>query len=223
MLGVGVVSKLLNDDDLRTSVGDLVSKTLKADVEMLQNSAELSYRLMRCGLQAVQPTQDNKGNSIEDTSEALKDLIQVNVGYYSTLVDLNLAFTNRLLKAVSADSATTQSGRASDNTVPQMKLDAKVGDCLRVPFRVENNRSEATPVSFHLTPFIHGDRFQTIDSEATFEPPEITLDPHQEVQIFLNLPVTQVFAHHGVYTATLSVEGMDAMKIQVFLEVKAEA
>ena len=222
MLGLGVVSKLWNDPNIRTSVGDLVSKTLKADLELLQNSTELSYRLMRRGLQAGLPTRDSKDNRLEDTADVVKDLIQVNVGYYSTLIDLNLAFTNRLLKAVDATAtpgtASTQS--SSVNTVPEMKLVAKVGECLRVPFRVENNRAETTTISFHLTPFTQeGDQSQAIESEASFDPPEITLDPHQEVQTFLVLPVTSVFTTPGIYKATLSVEGIDARKIQVTLEV----
>lgn len=226
MLGLGVVSKLLNDNGLRTSVGDLVVKTLRADVELLQNSADLSYRLMRCGLQAGLPAADAKENSLEDAAEVVKDLIQVNVGYYSTLVDLNLAFTSRLLNAVGSESVSpsaANSSRQTSATVPEMKLVAKVGEHLRVPFRVENNRAETTVVSFHLTPFTRAGQSEAIHAEASFDPPEITLDPYQEVQIFLSLPVTPMFSPAGVYKATLAVEGMDAMRIEITLEVIASA
>lgn len=227
MLGLGVVSKLLNDNSLRTSVGDLVVKTIRADVELLQNSADLSYRLMRCGLQAGLPAADAKGNSVEDAAEVVKDLIQVNVGYYSTLVDLNLAFTNRLLNAVGVESvspsAANPSRQPSATTVPEMKLVAKVGEHLRVPFRVENNRAETTGVSFHLTPFTRAGQSEAIHAEASFDPPEITLDPYQEVQIFLSLPVTPMFSPAGVYKAILAVEGMNAMRIEITLEVIASA
>jgi hypothetical protein len=222
MLGLGVVSKLWNDADLRNSVEELVSKTVKAEVAMVQNSAELSYRLMRYGLEAGLPRRNSDQATTHDPAEVVKDLINVNVGYYSTLVDLNLAFTDRLLKALATDSPRTNPESSPAAAPLRMNLVAKVGDRLRVPFRVENNQAKATTISFHLTPFTQAGQEQSIGSEASFDPPEITLDPHQEVQIFLVLPVTSIFEPPGVYDATLAVKGMEGMKIQVCLEVNAE-
>ncbi|MGF1520458.1 MAG: hypothetical protein ACFCVB_22045 [Nodosilinea sp.] len=222
MLGLGVVSKLWNDADLRNSVEELVSKTVKAEVALVQNSAELSYRLMRYGLEAGLPRREGDRATTHATAEVVKDLINVNVGYYSTLVDLNLAFTDRLLKALATDSPRASAEPAPAAAPLRMNLVARVGDRLRVPFRVENNQAEATTVSFHLTPFTPAGQDRSIASEASFDPPDITLDPYQEVQIFLVLPVTPIFEPPGTYNATLAVKGMAGMKIQVCLEVNAE-
>ena len=222
MLGLGVVSQLWNDEDLRSSFTDLVSKTVKAEVEMLQNSAEISYRVMRCGLQAGVPAKAGQRSSQEETAEVVKDLIKVNVGYYSTLVDLNLAFTDRVLKAMTYSSTAPTAAVQTSPAVPQMALVGRVGEQLRVPFRVENNRAEVTPVSFHLTPFYRTGQAEPIMAEASFDPAEIALEPHQEVQIFLILPIDSAFEPQNSYTATLSVEGMEAMIIDVTLEVRGD-
>lgn len=222
MLGLGVLSQLWKDEDLRSSFTNFVSKTVKTEVDMLQNSAEISYRLMRCGLQAGLPTREGQSTSPEETAEVVKDLIKVNMGYYSTLVDLNLAFTDRLLKVMTSSSPPQTAAVQTNPTVPQMALVGKVGDQLRVPFRVENNRPEVTTVSFKLTPFYCNGQTEPITAEVGFEPAEIALDPHQEVQIFLILPITTAFEAQKYYTATLSVEGMEAMAIEVTLAVKGD-
>jgi hypothetical protein len=222
MLGLGVVSKLWNDEDLRSSFTDLVSKTVKAEVDMLQNSAEISYRLMRCGLQAGVPDREGQSGRQEETAEVVKDLIKVNMGYYSTLVDLNLAFTDRMLKVMTSSSPAQAAAVQTSPAVPQMALVGRVGEQLRVPFRVENNRAEVTTVSFHLTPFYCSGQAEPIAVEASFDPAEIALAPHQEVQIFLILPITPAFEPQNRYTATLAVEGMEAMTIEVSIEVKGD-
>ncbi len=219
MFGFGVASELWKDSKLRGLMGDLVTKTLKADVQILQNGAELSYRLVQCGL----PSGFKRGQAGEDgTAEAvaiIKGMIQLNVNYYATLVDLNLKFTHGLLDTVKGQPAPSPVGKATRD-LQTMSLVASVGDRLRAPFRVENNRAEPTRVTFRLTPFERDDGIQIVASGVTFAPSEIELQAHQEAQISLLLPVNQEFEAGHVYLATLSVEGMDAMRLRVRLQVQ---
>lgn len=223
MLGFGIASDLWKDSELRDLVGDLVNKTLKADVDILRNNAELSYRLMRCGLKSSLNLGRNRDEDTAQTTAVLKDLIQVNVGYYSTLVDLNLTFTERLLSTVKAphDQAPEPSPPTPATAEPlTMKLAANLGEWLRMPFRIENNRSKAMRVTFHLTAFRRSDEAQSVTAKAMFEPHAVELQPREEAQIFLVLPVTDPFEPGHHYRALLSAAGMDAMQIQVDLEVR---
>ncbi len=241
MFGFGVASELWKDNRLRGLMGDLVTKTLKADVHLLQNGTELYYRLLRSGLQSGLSLGRGGKTGTAEAAAVIKEMIQLNVDYYSTLVDLNLEFADRLLDTMRestpapdttspsqpapiasppTDAGSTPTPPSTAPVIPTMLLVACVGDRLRAPFRIENNRAEPTPVSFHLSPFEREDGGQIVASAASFDPPVTELQIHQESRIYLVLPVSPEFEPGHRYTASLSVEGMDTMQLRVCLEVR---
>lgn len=227
MLGLGVVSELWKDAELKDLVSNLISKTLKADVQLVQDSAELYGRLVRCGVQSSLSLGRDNPDSTRETAAVIKRMVQVNAAYYSTLVDLNLKFTHHLLETLhsqEAQNSTQAAPRPPSNqaaTLPTMKLAGRVGDRLRAPFRVENNRTEPTTVTFRLSHFVRTDGGQSVASQATFDPAAMELPAHQEARTFLDLPITADFEPGQTYTATLSVDGIEGMGLGVQLDVRS--
>ena len=218
MLNLQVLNQLLSDQALRTQVSRIIANKIKADVQSLEANAELSRRLIEAGRRSLRA-----GMAAAPAGETmLKQVVQEHLDYYETLVNMTLAFNQRLLDTLRRPEA-ANGGEAGRRGALAMELAAPLHATVRAPFRLANNRAAPITVSFEATPFVSEDGSQLVSAEAAFDPPAIELAPGQEAKVDFILPVARGFTPGATYFSTISAVGMTGMQIVVRLKVEAPA
>lgn len=212
MLDLQTLAGLLRDDELRSKLTRLTSAKIKADIKSLQANAELSRRLIET------PSRPASGGDPAERQRMLKAVVSEHLDYFSTLVDLSAAFSDRLLAMLSAldKSGTTPA------TTPRslsMNLRGPLGSTLRAPFEIENNHREPITALFRLTPYVSEDGSQLVAANHAFDPPQSVVPPGGKLYVTFVQPIDGFTAERD-YLATISVEGLDAMQIVVRLHVE---
>jgi hypothetical protein len=211
VLNLETLNLLLTDPALRAQVSRLISNKIKSDVQVVKASAELSRQLLDA------QRRSGKGNGPAMDPGALRELVKEHLDYYETLVNLSLAFSDRLFERLREQ----RPEGAASKTAATMQLTVPLNATARAPFRLENNRSTAVSVGFELTPFVSEDGSELVASTGVFDPPAAHVQPGQEARVELILPVTGTFKPGHNYVATISVKGLEAMQIIVRLHVEA--
>lgn len=214
MFSLKVLSELLADPDLRSQVSQLTSAKIKADIRSVQASSELSRELIAASRRPA------TSRSAETDRVFLRELVAEHLSYYSTIIDLNLAFSQRLLDKLHAN---IQSGTGDKNQTSaglSMNVSAPVDSTVRAPFRVENNRDAPLSLEFQATSFVSEDGSRLVVADIEFDPPRIELQKEQEGKVFAIIPVTGDFKVGQNYFATISAVGQEDMQIVVTLNVE---
>lgn len=211
MLNLNVLRQLLGDPALRGQISRLVSNKVRADAKSLEANALLSRQLIELAGRARRGEQ-------RDSDGVLRQLVKEHLDYYETLVNLTLAFNQRLadqLKGV-ADAAASGAGA----TVTTMRLAVPLGTTVRAPFRLENNRATPIAVGFEMTPFVSESGSEFVSAEVAFDPPLLRLEPGQEGRVELVIVVAPGFTIGTTYLATITLTGLDATQLLVRLTVE---
>ncbi|HHM05550.1 MAG TPA: hypothetical protein ENJ19_07380 [Gammaproteobacteria bacterium] len=206
MINLQVLTQLLSDPELKELASRIIANKIKTDIKSVQASAELSRRLLEQG------RAPGDGNLLR---EVAKEYLE----FTSTLVDMSLAFNERLLQQLK-QAKTAPAAEAGPEGLT-MNVAAPLHSTVRAPFRLENNRAAPLTARFEVTPFVSEDGASLVSAPCAFDPPAVELQPGQNQKVCLIIPVTDGFDPGKTYYATLSTVGMDGMQILVKLTVEA--
>lgn len=212
MLNLNVLRHLFGDPELRSQISRLISNKVRADSRSLEVNALLSRHLIELA------GRTRRGENTESDG-VLRRLIREHLDYYETLVNLTLAFNQRLadqLKGVGADAGASPGG----GTVTTMRLVVPLGTTVRAPFRLENNRTMPIAVGFEMTPFVSESGSEFVSAEVAFDPPLLRLEPGQEGRVELIVVVAPGFSVGKTYLSTVTLTGLDATQLLVRLAVE---
>lgn len=216
MLNLQTLTGILRDEELRRKLTRVTSAKIKADIKALQANAELSRHLVEGAVRS------RPQGAPADGEKAFKSLINEHLDYYSTLIDLSAAFSDRLLARLAAMKKDAAAAGAASSALT-MNLRGPVGATLRAPFEIENNRPEPVTALFRLTPYVSEDGSQLVAANHAFDPPQAVVPAGGKLRVMFVQPITEGFAAGREYLATVSVDGLDAMQIVVRLHVDATA
>ena len=212
MLNLNVLRQLLADPALRGQISRLISNKVRADAKSLEANALLSRQLIELAGRA-------RRGERSDSDGVLRQLVKEHLDYYETLVNLTLAFNQRLADQLNGVAQQTPTDSAA--TVTTMRLAVPLGTTVRAPFRLENNRATPIAVGFEMTPFVSESGSEFVSAEVAFDPPLLRLEPGQEGRVELIVVVAPGFTVGSTYLATITLTGLDATQLLVRLVVEA--
>jgi hypothetical protein len=214
--GLELLSRVLGDPELRRLAAELTVKKVRTDVQMLQNGAALSRRVLEM---VLRPSTPGAG---ERVAEDVGRLVRANIEHYSALLDLQLAFSRSLLEPA-RPAAAAGSSPASASTPPTdsavVHASARPGETIHVPFEVRSNRPHPLVVTFAVTPFVSDDRVSVVQPPVFFEPIEAVLGPEESTRVRLRILVTDGFLAGKTYTAAVLPIGIEDLRLTVHVAV----
>ena len=153
----------------------------------------------------------------DESQGALKDLVQRHLDFYGGLIEQSLTFHQNLLDTLK------EMGRPSKETAPKDSLSLNLrtpqNSTLRAPFKITNTRADPVTIVCKASPFVSEDGTQLVAAAVAFDPPGAEIQPGVEALFDTIIAVGDGFSPGSTYLATLSVEGLDAMRIVVRLTV----
>lgn len=201
MLGMDALGAAIGDAELRAEFGRVAARFVAAEIKAARVVGALSTRLGETG-----------------QGDALKDLVRRHLAFYGDLVERSLTFHQTLLEELEA-SAPAKPASAEPADALSLSLRTPQNSTLRSTFRVANNRAEPISIACKASPFVSEDGSRLVSGAVAFDPPAAELQPGVEAPFDLIISVGDDFTPGHTYLATVSVEGMPAMRIVVRLTV----
>jgi hypothetical protein len=202
MSGLAGLASLLDDPELRTLAGEVVSRKITADLKAIEAYAELARKLT-----------DNRRRG--DGGDTLKQVVREHLGYYGTLVAISHSFHDRLLDMLTVPPG--EAGPAVNGTV--LSLSAGPGATARGAFSVLNGRAEAVSVDCRSSPFVSEDGSQLVASTITFDPGVAVIPAGADVTFAVVVPVGPELLAGRTYFANLGADGVEDFNVVLRLTV----
>jgi hypothetical protein len=202
MLNLESLSAVVRDPQLRGQFGRLATRLVAAEVKAVRAVAALS-------LKVAQP-----GKAPDDT---LKGLVRSHLDFYGDLIDRSLAFHQGLLDSLDELGRRTKEPPPPDGL--SLNLRTPKNSTLHAPFKVGNTRDTPITVACKASPFVSDDGSQLVATAIAFDPPAAEIQPGGEALFDTIIAVGDGFTAGRTYLATLSIEGMDAMRVVLRMTV----
>ncbi len=214
-----------NPNDLRQIIQELISRSASDQLQNLHRFEELVRQATRGDLDGTALREEYLRFAREEGLRYFNDLTRVGLSFYHSLIELNRHYNERFFEHIAAPDSPRNG--ASENgsrrvRIVEMELQGPLGRDARRAFVIENQRDEPVAVSFLIS------EFTDESGEANFRPPlqlapaRFDLNPGEERQVLLTLPLLEEFFVPGqVYSATLVASGFEGL--QLHLKARASA
>ncbi len=221
-----------NNNDSQTKFTELASRYLTENVRVWQRYGDMLRQLSTSrpqtpSLQSIQEF------ATRDGVEFISQVMQLNLNYYSSLLDMGVDFTNRMFgKAAqpeapaqsppSASAAATPTATTSGPTF-ELEFSGRHGETPSSPFVVANKKAEVAEVSFEISEFASEDGRTRFRSPVEFTPDPFVLQPGAEQIVECRLPIDAKFVPGARYMALVRVTGFPGMEIGLIVTPFAAA
>ncbi len=203
MLGMDALGAAIGDAELRAEFGRVADRFVAAEIKAARVVGALSTRLGETG-----------------QADALKDLVRRHLAFYGDLVERSLAFHQTLLEELEASAPAKPTSTPPESAdALSLSLRTPQHNTLRSTIRVANHRAELISIACKASPFVSEDGSRLVSGATAFDPPAAELQPGVEASFDLIISVGENFMPGHTYLATVSVEGMAAMRVVVRLTV----
>jgi hypothetical protein len=159
----------------------------------------------------------------------LRDLAFMSAEYLMRLADLNRAFNDRMFDqflapepgAGASSHPTSGPPQSPFSRVVSIGLEAPAGQVASRSFILENPRPLPSDITFVVSDFHEEGGTKSFSADAQFHPARLTLEPHGECVVTLQVPVTAgLFEPGHLYRATALVRGFDDLELNVSMRVQ---
>lgn len=206
MLSLDSLRSVIGDPELRAQFGQVAGRLVAAEIKAVRAGAKLSAKLVEPG---------------QAQGEPLRALVRRHLDFYGDLVDRSLAFHQEVLDTLAAMTPAPRDEAAADAL--SLAVRAAQHTTVRSAFSIRNHRDRPITVVCKASPFVSEDGSQLVASAIAFDPPTAELQPGAEARFDAIIAVGEGFQPGQTYLATLSVEGLEAMRIVTRLTVDPAA
>ena len=217
----------MESQDYQARLTDLTARFMEQNLRIIERYGELVTRLASGQASGAHLTSQVTGFARSAGSDFMRDLMQLNINYYSLLVDMSADFTNRLFDAMlstgqprAASAASTAPptappapARAPSGMRFELAFSGLVGETVSSPFVVQNKKEQTTNVAFEITEFISENGATRFRSSVEFVPSEFTLEPGAERVVECRIRLTPSFVPGQRYMALVRVLNFPGMDI----------
>lgn len=212
----------MDSNDSQTKFTELASRYLMENVRVWQRYGEM-LRQFGTGLPQTPSLQSTQEFAPRDGVEFISQVMQLNLNYYSSLLDMSLDFTNRMLGKAAPPQAPAQPPPAAPAVATptattsgltfELEFTGRPGEMASHPFVVANKKAEAVEVSFEISEFVSEDGRTRFRSPVEFTPDPFVLQPGAERTVECRIPIDVQFAPGARYMALVRVTGFPGMEI----------
>lgn len=209
----------MEGEDVRARFDELAQRYVTENVRIWQRYAEAISRLSGEQGRVDSLRRQLSDFALSEGAEFIRNLMQINLNYYSILLDMGVNFTNRLIdQALETPSERTPPQPATSpppasGTRFELNFSGQVGQTPSSPFVVENKNEDPVTVSFESTEFISEDGTTRFRLPVEFVPDEFPLDPGAEQVVNCRVPLEPDFVPGRRYMALVRVTGFPGMEI----------
>lgn len=207
---------------------ELTARSLSEQVRTAQLYRDLLQRVAAGDLDAAALRAEHDRLFADHQAQLARDIAQLGVRYYESILDLQRAYVDRLFEQLDAAARTTRGAVPTpeaaqpepDPVAVDIALRGNPGDRVEAGFAVENNRLETAEVVFYASEF-SGDDGAVFRVPLELDPPRILLAPHTEHPVTLALVLDpERFKPGGRYRAQVLVRGGDQLELRLTVDVE---
>jgi|SRR5690606_14141477 hypothetical protein len=202
----------------------LQNLTVRASAEQMrsmQRYNEMMQRIIRGELSESEIREEYMRFASEETARYIRSLATLSANYYSALNELTRNYNDRFFARVMQRAVPGSETPSSEAQRVAMELRGKAGETIVGSFVIENNRVNATEISFVVSEFTGPEGTDPFRPPLQIQPPHFMLEPKEERTVTLNLPLLpEVFAPGQEYTATIIVRGYDNLELMLTVIVE---
>lgn len=164
----------------------------------------------------------------EETVSYARDVAQLGLHYYASLLDLGRSYNDRFYDRVFRTRPEQGGPRGSkQDTGPRqvtMDLRGEVGGEATAAFVIENKRNATAEISFIVSDFVDMTSGSAFRPPLELQPPWLTLDPHEEAEVRLRLALLdELFTPGRQYRTHVVVSGHDDLELIINVSVEPTA
>ncbi len=198
---------------------DLISRTLTQQVRAAQRYYDLLSRFERGEISAQAMTDEDIRFATQETGHYVSDLADLGIRFYSDLLSINQAYSNRFLNSLERKCAASTVVQSQVKRVT-MDLRGPLGQEAVGAFVLENTRGGTANISFQVSDFYGPPGIAPFQGGLQFQPEHFTLEPGQEQAVTLRIELKETLFEPGQrYTASVIVLGYDNLELALTLYV----
>lgn len=204
------------EDDMGEWIRNLTTRSVQEQMRSLQRYQKLTQRIMSGELDEQTVREEYMRFAREETTRYVRGLASLSLSYYNALADLNRVFTDRFFEQVMAEEEEAAAGEQAPPQEAEMMLTAPLGQVAGGRFVLSNERAQPADISFLVSEFTGRSQQETFRPPLRIAPPRFRLQPQEEQEVELSLPLlSDLFAAGDVYEATVVVRGYDDLVLKL--------
>jgi hypothetical protein len=209
---------------------ELTARSVAEQVRTAQRYRELLQQVANGDLDAAALRAEHERLLAEHQGQLARDITELGVRYYESLLDLNRAYVDRLFDQLAAAARTTQGDATAaptqsppETVAVDVSLRGRAGELVEASFAVENHRDETAEVVFYASEFT-GETGEPFRIPLELDPPRLLLAPHTEHAVRLRIRLDpDRFLPGNQYRAQLLVRGAEQLELHIVIDVDAAA
>jgi hypothetical protein len=220
MTGIGA-----EQADLPRRLQELAERYWAGQQEAAEHYSDLLQRLAAGELDANQLRDDYARFASEESARYAGELAQLSLSYYSALLELGRAYSQRFFDAVlegGAVAAPARNGQAARAEPRQVLLEMRgiAGQDAAAGFVIENKRDAPADITFRLSDFADAAGGRPFAAPLQVQPQWLSLGPEEEAEVRLRLPLLpELFTPGRQYRGKVVVQGYDELELILSVSV----
>jgi hypothetical protein len=209
----------MDSQDHSAGFSELATRFMTENVQIWQRCAEAVSRFSRREGRGTDFGRQTAGFALNEGGEFIRNLVQLNLDYYSALWEMSVDFTNRVLDQVLQVPSEKSSPQPSAPVVPsgdtrfELVFSGQTGHTSSSSFVVQNKNEKGVEVSFEITEFVSEDSSTRFRIPVEFIPDQFALEPGAEQVVQCRVLLEPEFVPGRRYTALVRVIGFPEMGI----------
>jgi len=193
--------------DITSQLQELASRSLRQHVRNNQRFADLLKRISGGELSMQEVREELRQFSEHETTEYIRTLTTMGIGFFSGLLDLNQSFNERFFQRIG--QAHPDPEPAALKTHGQLVLRGTLAETVQGRFVVENRREQVSEVAMIISPVTGRDGFQ-FQAPFVIEPAAFRLGTGEERAVLVTVRLhPELFKPGEQYSCQLVIRGPD--------------
>jgi hypothetical protein len=210
-----------SNKDNQKNAQELLSRALTRQVRAAQQVYDLLARFGRGEITAQAMSEEYARFASQEAGHYASDLAELSIRYYSDLLAINQAYSERFIRALEGKSGVQDAGgpQAPARRV-EMELRAPLGQEAVRAFVLENKRGGTAHISFEVSDFRGPAGVEPFQAGLQLQPDQFTLEPGQEQSVTIRVPLRAGLFEPGQrYEASVIVRGYDDLELALVVWV----
>ena len=204
---------------------ELTARSLAEQVRTAQRYRELLQQVAAGDLDATALRAEHDRLVADHQAQLMRDITELGVRYYESILDLNRAYVDRLFDQLYATAGRAQAAPPRTGvpaSAVELRLAGRPGDRVEAGFAVENSRDVPADIVFYASEFA-GDDGTVFRVPLELDPPRILLAAHGEHPFTLAITLDpQYFRSGGRYRAQVLARGGEELELRITVDVASD-
>jgi hypothetical protein len=211
--------------DFARAVEALTARLVADRVRVAQQYRDLMERVAAGEVDAASLRAEYDRLVAEQSGQLARDLSDLGVRYYESMLNLHRAYVDRLFDHLAAPTRTVSTNDQAPPAPPptpsivELHLAGRMGYSVEAAFSIENKREDPADVFFLLSDFTSAG-VEPFRPFLELDPPRLLLEPHEERDVTVRVALDpDRFEAGRRYFAQVLVRGTEELELRLVLDV----